>query len=434
MLHLLPIAIVLAGGYYLIRLRAFFLLHPLRTLSLALREGREEGKGALLRLSLALAGTLGVGNVTGVAAGIVIGGAGSVFWILVSAIFCAPLKYAESVVAISAKKKGESRGFITLVRGSFSHMGAPLSVLYALLCVGLAFFMGSALQSAAVSEAASALGSRALARICVLSFVLLLAICVIGRSDKIARATVVLIPIALIIYTIICIISVFSGISRLGEVVHLVIFDAFSPRAFVGGTAGYALASPLREGFLRGLLSNEAGAGTSAFAHTKNEKSTPFFEGVLGMAEILFDTVILCMLTAFAILLSVEDLGAYKSGMDILRAAFGGVLGEGYVLPLLLSVFLFAVGGAVCWYEYGRCALTSLRVPCGALYTAVYLAFSLCGAYLGSMALIPICDAFLFFLAMIALPTLIKNSAAVCAVTRRALREGSDRTAARGGS
>ena len=152
------------------------------------------------------------------------------------------------------------------------------------------------------------------------------------------------------------------------------------------------------------------------------------------MAEILFDTVILCMLTAFAILLSVEDLGAYKSGMDILRAAFGGVLGEGYVLPLLLSVFLFAVGGAVCWYEYGRCALTSLRVPCGALYTAVYLAFSLCGAYLGSMALIPICDAFLFFLAMIALPTLIKNSAAVCAVTRRALREGSDRTAARGGS
>ncbi len=434
MLNVLPIAIVAVGGYFLVRLRAFFILQPVRTVSLARKEYGKEGRGAFARLSLALAGTLGVGNVTGVAAGILIGGAGSVFWILVSALFCAPLKYAESVATLSVVN-GEERktGLVSLVKKSFFHIGLPLSSLYALLCIGLALFMGSALQSAAAAEAASALGTKKYGLICAIAFAFVLAFCIVGNSRRLSKATSVLIPFAMILYTIICIITIFSEISRLKEVVVLVIKDAFSARAILGGATGAVLASPLKEGFFRGLLSNEAGAGTSAFAHAKNENDSPFLEGVLGMAEILFDTVILCMLTAFTILLSVKDLYSYESGMDILSAAFGSALGDWYRWPLLLSVFLFAVSSAVCWYEYGRCALTSLGCKSGVLYFLVYLGFSVLGARLGTMTLIPLCDAFLFFLALIALPTLIKNSATVCAVTKHALKRDEDRAAAHGG-
>ena len=87
----LPVFITLGGGYFLFRLRAFFVFHPRKTLACVRAHCKGEGKSAFSRMSLALAGTLGVGNVTGVAAGILIGGAGSVFWLLVSALFSAPL-------------------------------------------------------------------------------------------------------------------------------------------------------------------------------------------------------------------------------------------------------------------------------------------------------------------------------------------------------
>ena len=435
MLRFLPILVVAAGGYFLLRLRAFFLLHPIRTLALAGAEYRKEGKGAFFRLSLALAGTLGVGNVTGVAAGILVGGAGSVFWILVSALFSAPLKYAESV-ASAAKEKRDARslGFPSLIRNSFPSIGAPLAAIYALLTVGLAFFMGSALQSAAAAETASALGGRGAGLFCALLFAFVLATCVLGSSERLCRATAILIPIAMALYTIICIITVFFGISKLKAVLLLILKDAFSLRAFSGGAVGAVLASPLKEGFFRGLLSNEAGAGTSAYAHTKGEVGSPFSEGILGVFEILFDTVVLCMLTAFSILLSVGDPQAFSSGTALLSAAFSSALGDLYAWPLISSVFLFAVSSAVCWYEYGRCALKVLGRRGGSLYFFAYLSFCFFGTLFGTMPLIGLCDAFLFALSLLAIPTLIKNSAAVCAETDRALGRGkAKRTAAHGG-
>ena len=142
------------------------------------------------------------------------------------------------------------------------------------------------------------------------------------------------------------------------------------------------------------------------------------------MGEILFDTVILCMLTAFSILLSVEDLSACQSGMDLLSAAFSSALGKGYRIPLFASVFLFALSTAVCWYEYGRCALRFLGRHGEAMFFAFYVCAALFGARFGSMALIPLCDTLLFFLTAIALPPLLKNATATCVLTERALQIG----------
>ncbi len=423
LLNFLPLAIAFGGGYFLFRLRAFFIFHPRKTLACVRSHCREEGKGVFSRMTLALAGTLGVGNVIGVAAGILVGGVGSVFWLLVSALFSIPLKYAESVALLAADaEQGKARvGFPIVVR---ARLGAPLASIYAALSVALALCMGSALQSAAAIESSRALNAHLWPQITLFLFLFLLVICILGSSEKICKATAILIPFAMILYIILCIITIFSNISRLSSVLAGIISDAFSFRSFFGGAVGAALASPLREGFLRGLLSNEAGAGTSAYAHAKSGKPHPVAEGVLGMVEILFDTVILCMLTAFSILLSVEDISLYESGMELLSAAFSSVLGKAHSVPLLASVFLFALSTAVCWYEYGRCALAYLNCKGGAVYFLIYCASSLIGAWLGSMALIPLCDTVLFFLSAIALPTLIKSGTAVCTLTEDALQIG----------
>ncbi len=422
LLNLLPFGIVLGGGYFLICTRAFFLFHPRKTLALLRTHCKRDKRSSFRRMSLALAGTLGVGNITGVAAGIVIGGAGSVFWLLLSALFSAPLKYAESVAVLSLPPGEKTKGFPTFVRHRFRLFGAPLSALYAALSVTLALAMGSALQSAAVMETARALGTRFMPYIAAALFVVFLIASIQGSSARICRITAFLIPFAMILYTILCIITIFSNIYRLPSVIFTVLTEAFSFRSFAGGALGSMGASALREGFLRGLLSNEAGAGTSAYAHAKSEEGDPVAEGILGMGEILFDTLLLCMLTALSILVSVGDLSVYTDGMTLLCAAFSSVFGTRYALPLFASVFLFALSTAVCWYEYGRCALSFLGRERSALFTFLYVIAAILGAFLGSMALIPLCDTVLFFLTAIALPALIKNGAATRALTISALQ------------
>lgn len=424
MLDLLPLGILAVGAYYTVALRGFYIVHPRETIGVLLREYKKEGKGALARLSLALAGTLGVGNIVGVAAGLLIGGAGSVFWLLLSSLLSAPVKYAESAAVLSHKQKsGRSFGFPSLIEGSFSRgIGRWLGAVYAILSLMLAFFMGSALQGAAVLESVGALLSGKGLYFVGISFVVLLCICILGDAKKISKATSILIPFAMIMYTILCIMAVLVNISRLPAVVSSIVRSAFTLKGIAGGVGGSALLLSMREGFLRGLLSNEAGAGTSAYAHAKNAALSPAAEGVLGMGEILFDTVVLCMLTAFAVLLSVEDITAYEGASALLCAAFTSALGRWALIPLSLSIFLFALSTAVCWYEYGRSALAYLGIKGGASYFLLYILFAAALSFLGSMRLIPLCDTVLFFLALIALPTLVKSKAAVCSATALALR------------
>lgn len=424
LLNILPIGITLCGGYFLIKLRAFFLFHPQKTFAYLHAHCKGDGKNSLRRMSLALAGTLGVGNVTGVAAGILIGGAGSVFWLFLSAFVSAPLKYAESVAVLSLPRTdgASGEGFPAFVRRCFSSLGEPLAVLYAVLSLLLALAMGSALQGAAVTETARALGGARLSHIATAVFLIFLSICIFGSSERICKIISIMIPFAMILYTVLCIYTILESVSRLPIVLSLVFQNAFALRSVAGGVAGSACIVSMREGFLRGLLSNEAGAGTSAYAHAKSKRPDPVAEGILGMGEILFDTVLLCMLTAFSILLAVESPENCANGMELLCAAFSSALPRVYALPLLVSVFLFALSTAVCWYEYGRCALRFLHQKIGAIFFVLYLFAAGGGAYLGSMALIPLCDTVLFCLVLIALPALIKNTTATCIVTEQALK------------
>ncbi len=399
-LTFLPIIIVASGLFLLVKLRFFFILHPKRTFSYLTRAVRK--KGAFSSLCLSLAGTLGVGNIVGVAYGISVGGAGSVFWLLLSSVFSLVIKFSE--VALSADAKLSSGGMTELIEKSFKSTKLP-ALLYATLCLLLSLTMGASLQSRSAVESLAG-DSGVLIPSIVFSF--LVALAVFGGVRRIEKISAYLIPLATLVYIILTLSVIIINGESLPKLFRAIMSDAFSPDAAVGGIGAFAIISKMREGFSRGLLSNEAGAGTSAFAHARND-SSPVSSGLVGMCEVFFDTVVLCMLTALAVLLAVPSPEIYSSGLEIVKAALIS-LGT-FSLPVLsLSIFAFAFSTVICWYYYGLCSLSYLAKGGRRAFTLLFLASVLLGSLTPITPLIVISDYLLFFLAVISLSALIKNS------------------------
>ena len=404
-LNLLPVLVTVFGIYMLVKLRFFFIFHPIKTarrLALIIRD-----KHSQRSLALALAGTLGVGNIVGVAYGISVGGAGSVFWILVSSLFASVIKYAESALAAD-KKKASGGGMMYVIRSSLGKLGGILSIVYALLCIALALSMGSALQlqSLILSSGES---DRNHKYILAIVFTLLVALVIKGGAKKIENVTAVVIPLSTIIYIILCLKVVLCNISRLPETLKNIMTSAFNFRSFGGGVSSFLAIKALKEGYARGLLSNEAGAGTSAMAESRSNAS-PCDVGILGMCEVFFDTVLLCTLTGLTVLLSGVNL-SQKNGVLIVRDALSSVLGGGAGIILFLLIFAFAYATVVCWYYYG---LESFRFVFKKekplIFSALFLFFTFSGFLIPTGTLIGITDYILLFMSIMTLSILYKNS------------------------
>ena len=433
LLSLLPIIIVFSGTYLLFKLNFFFIKHPIRTLKFTFDD--QNKKKHLLSLMLALAGTLGVGNISGVAIGLAIGGAGSVFWLVFSAFFSSCIKYAE--VYISYKFGG--LGMISVIKSSFKYGGAFLACIYAVTAVILSFSMGSIFQARAIAESAANTSFFDVRILGALITILIASVCILG-TKRIKETIAFIIPIATIIYTGMCLIVIFANSDKVVGVVFDVLRSAFSFKSASGGILGFIVSSGMKEGFARGLLSNEAGAGTSSFSHTshiegkvftssniKNGETGENYErnlshhhitdkecqiaGIFGILEVVFDTLLLCPLTAFAILLGYDGV-KFNGSIFELSAIFENHMGEVAPKLLLYSIIFFAVSTTLCWYYYGKTALTfALKGKFAILYSALFfLSF-----YLAMLKEIPhtlfITDTSLFVLSVISLSAVIKNRA-----------------------
>ena len=147
LLNFLPLIITIAGLYFLIKLKFFFIRHPIKVIKKLFITLRE--KSSRRALALALAGTLGVGNIVGVAYGIMKTGGGCILWILISSIFSGVIKYSESLISADEREEG-CGGMMYVIKNTFSHLGKPLSLLYATLCLMLSLTMGAMLQAKSV--------------------------------------------------------------------------------------------------------------------------------------------------------------------------------------------------------------------------------------------------------------------------------------------
>ena len=398
---LLPAVIIFLGIFLLIKLRFFFILHPGRVLK-CLKEGGV-GKENISSFILALAGTLGVGNIVGVAAGIAAGGPGTVIWLIFSASLSGVIKYAE--VALVTDKNTEN-GMIGIIKCTFPHTGRGLSLIYAILCLCLCFVMGNALQTKAIAESLDAtLGIKPV----FLAMPLLLILIPITLYGKVGikKAVGIIIPAATVIYIALCLLVIIPNLYKLPSVIREIFSCAFSPRSAIGGIFGILFSRPVTEGFARGMLSNEAGAGTSSLAHSTSKKSSAAVGGILGGAEVLFDTVLLCTLTAFTILLGKDEIFNGFGDLCDIFTLYAGEL-SGTIIFLLTSAF--ALSTVLCWFYYGKvCAGEILGRPPKYFYFPTFIAVSVIGLFLPSTLYIDLCDFLLFLMTLIVSAVLIKS-------------------------
>lgn len=326
--------------------------------------GREGGgKSSFRCLCTALGATVGTGNLVGVAGAICLGGPGSIFWMWICALLGMVTKYAEVVLAMRYRIREENSwvgGPMYVISRGLGEKWKPLASIYCFLGVFAAFGVGNATQVNALLESVNQLGIGAYPGgnlILGLMLSVLVWLLLSGGMERIGRTAERLVPLAAGGYILLCLLVLVFRRAYLPGAFSAILLGAFSPEAVTGGVLGSVLCA-LRVGCARGVFTNEAGMGTASMAHAGAETQNPAEQGMMGIVEVFLDTIVICTLTALAILVSgVEipygvDLGGRLTGM-----AFQRVLGSWSGVFLAGAIACFAIASILGWGFYGiRCA------------------------------------------------------------------------------
>ena len=364
-----PILLLGVGTYYTFALRGFYLFHPIRCIRLLFGGKREGGISPFRALTVALAGTLGVGNIVGVASALYMGGPGAVLWMMISALVAMVLKYAEITLALRHRRllpDGEFTGGAPYyvedgLRGmGLPKMGGLLAGIFALLCLINAVTMGGLLQVNAVAGAMEA--GFSVPPVLTGSVVAVLAVVtVLGGAKRISALTEKLVPFMTVGFLTVCIAVLVLRCERIPAALASIWNDAFSVGSAGAGLLGFLTSRGIRYGVMRGLVSNEAGCGTAPMAHAAAHVDLPARQGLFGLVEVFVDTLLLCSVTALCILVSDSGPGAF--GEDVThtaQAAFSSVLGEWAGGFFAVAILLFGVATVVSWSHYGMTCIRYL--------------------------------------------------------------------------
>ena len=373
------------------------------TIGKAFSYGKISDKGAVSpfqAVTTALGGTVGTGNIAGVAGAIALGGPGAVFWMWISALFGMATKYSEILLAVKFRKRnndgdwvGGPMYYITQgLGGKFKWLAVLFSLFGALAALGignmvqantvagafvtLANSFGAAKAAGGQTEILLRLGSGF-----VISFAT--ALVLLGGMKRIGAVTEKLVPAMSLIYIFGTLIIILLNIEKIGDVLKLIVISAFAPKAVLGGTLGIGLSQALRLGIGRGVFSNEAGLGSSPIAHAATTEISPVKQGLFGIFEVFADTILMCTLTALAVLVSGAHIPFGQSaGAELTISAFGTAFGgrlSGIFITIELA--LFAVSSILCWALYGsRCAEYLFGTRILTLYKIVFVVFIVIGA------------------------------------------------------
>ena len=342
----------------------------------------------------ALAATLGTGNITGVATAIVTGGPGAVFWMWVSAFLGMMTIYAENVLGIKYRYKSPKGVW---VGGAMVYMerglGAKwLAVIFAVFCLCASFGMGNMTQANAIAK-----GIKATLQIpeqfTGMVLMALVAVVILGGVKRVAKVAEKIVPFMAAFYILGGLFVIVIHYEKIPETFLWIFEEAFGLRAVGGGVAGYGMNMAVKMGISRGVFSNEAGLGSSVMAHAASDVSCPQIQGMWGMAEVFIDTIVVCTVTALAILTS----GVYDpqrclsniaggveniDGTTLTGNAFATVFPNGDKF-LAISIALFAFATIIGWAYFGeRTAAYLFGERAVFPYKMVYILILLPGAVL----------------------------------------------------
>ena len=364
-------------------------------------------------LCTALAATVGTGNIVGVAGAILMGGPGAVFWMWAMAFLGMMTNYSENVLGIFYRRKnskGEwSGGAMYYLRDGLGAkkgckgIGKVLAGLFAFFCLFASFGIGNMTQVNAISgNMQNVFGVPTW--VTGLVIMVLVGLVVVGGLKRIAAVTEKIVPFMVILYMIGTITIFFLHIDQFVPVFKAIFKGAFGMQAAAGGVVGYGIKLAIEWGMKRGVFSNEAGLGSSVMVHSNSNVKEPVKQGMWGIFEVFADTIIVCTLTAFAILssglidLQTGTLAAAFSNLtknDLVATVFEqkfGVIGSGFIA---VSIMLFAFSTVLGWSHYGTKACEyMLGEKWTIIYRVLFVAAVFGGAVMGDNLAWDLADTF----------------------------------------
>lgn len=428
-----PLMILIIAGGILLTIRMGVL--QLRKLPLALKwmvKNEDAGEGEVSSfgaLCTALSATIGTGNIVGVATAIGAGGPGALFWMILTAFFGMATKYAEGLLAVKYRVIDEENHalggpFYYIERG----MGAKwkwLAKIFAFfgICVGL-FGIGTFSQVNGISSAIMgffdpdnswtvnipAIGTYSWT-VVIASLVLsaCVALVLIGGIKRISSVSQVVVPFMAIIYVLLCVFLLICNFRQIPDAFMTIVYGAFNPKAVTGGVVGSVIVA-IQKGVARGIFSNESGLGSAPIAAAAAKTKEPVRQGLVSMTGTFIDTIIICTMTGFSIVLT----GAWKQdgleGVQVTTYAFQ----QGLPLPnqivaflLMLCLVFFAFTTILGWDYYSeRCLeyLSGKNDKAVKVYRWLYILAVFIGPYMTVKAVWTIAD---IFNGLMAIPNMI---------------------------
>ena len=373
-------------------------------------------------LCTALAATIGTGNIAGVAAAIVMGGPGAVFWMWLAAFFGMMTNYSENVLGIYFRRKnsaGEWAGgpmyYLRDGLGGKKHcktIGAVLAVLFSLFAILASFGIGNMgqinkitinLQSAFFSGvSAPEIGGVSLISIIIgICLMIIAGLIIIGGLQRIAAVAEKIVPFMSVLYIIGALAILFCNISRVGDMFAAIFRFAFGVEAVGGAATGILIKTVVTQGFKKGVFSNEAGLGSSVMVHSSSNVKEPAVQGMWGIFEVFFDTFVVCTMTAIVVLSSGYidlETGLAVEGVNdatLVAQAFGNVFGKAGEIFVALAVLLFAFTTVLGWSQYGTRAVEYLFGEKSVkIYQVIFVLMIISGAVMTSTLAWDISDTF----------------------------------------
>jgi AGCS family alanine or glycine:cation symporter len=371
-------------------------------------------------LTAALSGTVGVGNIAGVAIAVSIGGAGATFWMIVAGVLGMSAKFVECTLGVKYRRQNSdgsvSGGPMYYLSAGLAKKGAAmgqlgkvLAVLFAVACIGGSLGGGNMVQ---INQATKQLllvtgGDASFLAGNSWMFGLLMAVIVgliiIGGIKSIAKVTDKVVPFMVGIYVLGALIVLGANFSSIPHAFSLIISGAFDSGAVYGGIIGVLI-----QGFKRAAFSNEAGIGSASIAHSAAKTDEPISEGMVSLLEPFIDTVVICTMTALVIVMS--DYGSFGAanalslanggdfGIELTSSAFSQTI-PWFPIVLSVAVILFALSTMISWSYYGLKAWTYLFGESKAAdisYKAIFCVFVIIGSAISAKSVFHFGDAMIF--------------------------------------
>lgn len=306
-------------------------------------------------LTTALSATVGTGNIAGVATAIFVGGPGAIFWMWVSAIFGMATKFAEAFLAIKYREKNELGetigGPMYYIKNGLTSKFIVFAYLFAAAGMIAALGIGNGVQVNSVSQVINNEFGFSTFSIGIV-IAILVALVILGGIKSIGNITSKLVPVMSLVYILGGLLIIILNSSQVGYVFNLIVTSAFTSTAATGGFAGATVWMALRYGVARGVFSNEAGLGSSPIAHAAAKTNNPVKQGMISMLEPLIDTLIVCTITAFVILMSNQWVGDIN-GAVLTVASFENLLANGKYI-VIFGLILFSFSTIIGWSYYGE--------------------------------------------------------------------------------